>query len=134
MTKMIAIAAASAAMLMTSSASFAQTAKNYYLVPSASGTERVMSEGDTGEGMEVMRGENGMAPSNCPAGGFYRSAENMINECGEGGASYELANPEAGSMMPSGTAWPQGAMMMRHMESGAQKSSEGVGGEKGNNN
>ena len=65
-----------------------------------------------GNSMKVMRGENGMAPADCPAGSYYEGPKETVVACGEGGMSYSVAKPGSGMMMKSGKAYPEGAMMM----------------------
>ena len=133
MKKFLAISVASAA-LMLSGASYAQNADGeWYVQETASGEQRIFGGGNP-EGAPLLEGVNGAAPADCPEGSFYRTGDNSIAACGEGGAAFDLTAPEAGSMMSSGEAWPEGAMLMRPKESGAQKSSDSVGGETGQTN
>jgi hypothetical protein len=56
-----------------------------------------------------------MKPADCPPGTYYEAANERIASCDDD-AMFEMVAPEAGSMMPSGEAWPEGAMMLDYRE------------------
>jgi hypothetical protein len=68
-----------------------------------------------GDGMAVASTNDGMRPSDCPAGTYYEAANDQIAACDDD-AMFGMMAPEAGSMMPSGEPWPEGAMMLDYRE------------------
>jgi hypothetical protein len=126
MTKLLAIAAATALM---ASAAYAQVETEPYWVQTDAEGAKIYNE-ENSEGFPLLEGENFAAPADCPEGSFFRSGENMVTACGEGGATFDLAEPEAGSMMPSGDPWPENAMVMTPQapdsDSGSQKDTTGA--------
>lgn len=68
-----------------------------------------------GDGMAVAATDDGMKPADCPAGTYYEAANDQIAACDDD-AMFGMMAPEAGSMMPSGEAWPEGAMMLDYRE------------------
>jgi hypothetical protein len=127
--RILAIATASA--LMTGAA-FAQTmTEPWWVEEGANGAVVFNEENRSAGGIPLLEEDNFAAPADCPEGSFYRSGEDMVTACGEGGATFELAAPEAGSTMPSGDPWPENAMMMREPlgESGEQKQGDGSEGQ-----
>jgi hypothetical protein len=65
------------------------------------------------EGTELMMGEAGKKPANCPAGRFYTTdaSQQMVMACTDD-AKYSLAAPESGAMMANGKPYPEGSMIM----------------------
>lgn len=118
--KKLLTAAAAAAMMFGATAAYAQNAEAEFYVTGEGPEMRVMG-GDNAEGAMIVGDDTYAVPADCPEGAYYRSAENELTACGEGGAAFELAEPEAGAMMSSGEAFPEGAMMMMPRESGEQK-------------
>ncbi len=113
-------AAAAAAMIFGASTGFAQNAQTEMYMTGSGDEMRVMGADDN-EGSLVIQSENYAVPADCPEGSYYMSAENQVTACGEGGASFDLAEPESGATMSSGDAFPEGAMVMTPRESGEQK-------------
>jgi hypothetical protein len=109
MAKLLAIATATALM---AGAAHAQVETEPWWVQEDAEGAMIYNE-ENSEGMPLLEGENFAAPADCPEGSFYRSGENTVTACGEGGAMFDLAEPEEGSTMPSGDPWPENAMMMR---------------------
>jgi len=70
---------------------------------------------DGGDGVAVAGTDDGMRPSDCPAGTYYEAANDQIAACDDD-AMFGMMAPEAGSMMASGEAWPEGAMMLDYRE------------------
>jgi hypothetical protein len=118
---------AAAAMMLGATAANAQNATTEYYVTGEGADMRVMG-GDNTEGVVVLGDETYAVPADCPEGSFYRSGENMLTACGEGGASFEIAEPAAGATLRSGDAFPEGAMVMTPRDDGdnAQDASGGT--------
>ena len=76
-----------------------------YLNREESGTYRIFGPDNT-EGTELLVGENGASPADCPEGSFYRNADNMIAGCGTDEV-FGVAPIEEGTMMSSGQAYPK---------------------------
>ena len=114
------LATAAAATMLLTTAAFAQNATVEYYT-TGEGDNMMVMGGDMSEGARVMGDDTYAMPSDCPEGSYYRSGENMLTACGEGGASFEVTSPESGAMMSSGEAYPQGARVMTPRESGEQK-------------
>ena len=121
MSKLVVIATASALM---ASAAYAQVqTEPWWLEQGAQGAIVFNEENRESGGIPLLEEDNFAAPADCPEGSFYRSGENTVTACGAGGATFELAAPEAGTTMPGGDPWPENAMIMREPmgESGEQK-------------
>jgi hypothetical protein len=117
MTKFLAIAAAAGLMAGTA---HAQTQNEVWWVEEgAQGAIVFNQENQSAGGIPLLEEDNFAVPADCPEGSYYRSGENTVTACGEGGAMFDLAAPDAGTMMPTGDPWPENAMLMR--ESGEQK-------------
>ena len=108
MTKLLAIATATALM---AGAAYAQVETEPWWVQEDAEGAMIYNQ-ENSEGMPLLEGENFAAPGDCPEGSFYRSGENTVTACGEGGAMFDLAEPEEGTMMPSGDPWPENTWMM----------------------
>jgi hypothetical protein len=125
--RILAIATASA--LMTGAA-FAQVqTEPWWVEQGAQGAVVFNEENRESGGIPLLEEDNFAMPADCPEGSFFRSGENTVTACGEGGAMFDLAAPEAGSTMPSGDPWPENAMTMVPQgmeESGSQKDSTGA--------
>ena len=104
----------------------ASTANADYFIRDANGQKFVV---DTGTNVEtvLLIEENGVAPSTCPAGSFWQTADGRIFACDDAAATFTLVAPEPGVLMPSGDPWPENAMLMVPAdipeESGEQKDS-----------
>ena len=118
--KKLLTATAAAAMMFGATAAYAQNATTEFYVTGVGDEMRVMG-GDNTEGAVIVGDETYAMPSDCPEGAYWRSGENMLTACGEGGAAFDLAAPESGAMMSSGDAFPDGAMVLTPRESGDQK-------------
>jgi hypothetical protein len=132
MTKLLAIATASALM---ASAAYAQVqTEPWWVEEGAQGAIVFNEENRASGGIPLLEEDNFAIPASCPEGSFYRSGENTVTACGPGGATFELAAPDAGTTMPGGDPWPENAQMMREPlgESGTQKSGESEQGKKNN--
>lgn len=105
-------AAAAAAIMLSASAGYAQDKSDMYVT--GEGENMMVMGGGTAEGARIVGDDTYAMPSDCPEGAYYRSAENQLTLCGEGGASFEMMAPEAGAMMSSGDAYPEGSMMLRN--------------------
>jgi hypothetical protein len=111
MKKFLTASGAAVAMLLSvSAASALDERKDFYMTQNDSGERVVWWNGAT-EGSPLLTGENGAAPADCPPGSFYEGAQNQIFAC-EGNVAYSLSEPEEGTMMSSGEAYPEGAMVM----------------------
>jgi hypothetical protein len=108
MKKILLIAAT--ATLMASAGYAADTEKMY--LANMGGKHMVMG-GMNAQGSEVMMGEAGKKPANCPAGSYYMtdSSQQMVMAC-DNDAKYALSAPESGAMMANGKPYPEGSMMM----------------------
>jgi hypothetical protein len=122
MTKLLAIATASALM---ASAAYAQVQNEpWWVEQGAQGAIVYNQENQAAGGIPLLEEDNFAVPADCPEGSFFRSGENTVTACGEGGAIFDLASPEEGTMMPSGDPWPENTMLMAPQgmeESGEQK-------------
>ncbi len=105
------LAATAVAVFALTSASYAADTEKMYL-GTMNGKHMVMG-GMNADGTELMMGEAGKKPTNCPAGGFYQtdSAQQMVMAC-DNDAKYSLMAPESGMMMANGKPYPDGTMMM----------------------
>ena len=97
-----------------------------YVTQDASGTRMIMG-GETAEGAPLLMGDAGNRPADCPAGSFYEGAQGQIFPCEGESLGFTMMAPDAGTMMPDGQAWPEGAMLMQPNgmpagDSGTQKS------------
>ena len=110
MKKIFAIAAATGLMLSISGASAQDEMKGMYVT--GEGASRMVMGGEMTAGAPVLAGTNGAAPADCPEGSFYEGTDSMIVACGADGAQFNMMAPPAGTMMPNGEAYPEGAMMM----------------------
>ena len=110
MRMVIAATAAITLMALASSGYAADTEKMY--LGTMNGKHMVMG-GMNSEGTELMMGEPGKKPSNCPTGSFYTTdaSQQMVMAC-DTDAKYALTAPEAGAMMANGKPYPEGTMMM----------------------
>jgi hypothetical protein len=128
--KKLLTAAAAAAMMFGASAGYAQDPQLY--VTSDGDTMMVMG-GDNAEGAKVVGDDTYAMPSDCPEGAYFRSGENQLTACGEGGASFELAAPDAGAMTSTGDAFPAGSMLLNKSddETGNEPSGSGTSGSGG---
>ena len=70
---------------------------------------------DNTDGMAVTMGTGGTKPVDCPAGTFYEGAQDQIMACDDD-AMFMMTEPGAGTMMPSGEAWPDTARMLEYRE------------------
>jgi hypothetical protein len=136
MKKFLAVTAAAAAMAFATAAN-AQDPQ-LYVTQDAGGARMVMG----GEApAPLMMGTDGAKPADCPAGSFYEGAQAQIFPCEGESEGFTMMAPEAGTMMPDGSPWPEGAMLvqpngMAAGESGGQKAGDtgGGAGESGDNN
>jgi hypothetical protein len=110
MRMLIAATAAVTFTALTSGGYAADTEKMY--LSTMNGKHMVMG-GMNAEGTELMMGEAGKKPANCPAGSFYTtdSSQQVVMAC-DNDAKYALTAPESGAMMADGKAYPEGTMMM----------------------
>ena len=96
---------------MLAGAAYAADTEKMYL--SNMGGKHMVMGGSNAQGTELMMGESGKKPSNCPAGSFYQtdSSQQMVMAC-DNDAKYSLTAPESGAMMANGKPYPEGSMMM----------------------
>jgi hypothetical protein len=116
MKKVLAVTAATAALLLSGSA-YAQSSgaetKDIYVTRGASGDFMVNVAG-----MEspLLKGENGAAPANCPEGQYYSiqgsQGEEQIFACGNTDVSFGLFEPNEGEMMATGQPYPENAFLL----------------------
>lgn len=108
MKKALFAAAALGALAMSSA--YAADEKMY--LSTMQGKHMVMGGANT-EGSEVVMGESGAKPANCPAGSYYMtdSSQQMVMACDDD-AKFSLSAPESGAMMSNGEPYPEGSMMM----------------------
>ena len=123
MRKFLAVTTAAAALFFATAAN-AQDPQ-LYVTQDASGTRMVMG-GEMAEGAPLLMGEAGNRPADCPAGSFYEGAQGQIFPCEGESQGFTMMAPGAGTMMPNGSPWPEGAMLMQPNgmavgESGQQK-------------
>ena len=105
-----AVAVLAAASVASAQEQNAKALEGMYGMPGTGGTMMMMGSGNRSMGAVVM-GENGMAPANCPEGGYYMKERNIIAPCG-GTTTYRMRAVRSGEMMSSGEAYPEGAMVM----------------------
>lgn len=122
MKRLLAVTTAAAALMFAGSAGYAQDLEmpQIYVMQDSSGQRMVMTS-DNPQGSSLLVGEAGAVPGDCPAGSFYETESSVIIACGDDTAMFDLQAPEAGAMMMSGEAFPQGAMVGIPRESGEQK-------------
>jgi hypothetical protein len=109
MRKSVAYAAVGALMLATTGA-FAQTSDMYV---SKSG-DKWMFHGGTApaEGTEVLQGENGAKPANCPEGSYWLNDKQMLASC-TGTDELGFAKIPEGQKTPSGQDYPADSYMVQ---------------------
>ena len=96
---------------MTMGAYAADTEKMYL---SNQGGKHMVMGGSNAMGTEVMMGQGGQKPANCPPGGYYMtdSSQQMVMAC-DNDMKYALSAPDSGAMMANGKPYPEGSMMMQ---------------------
>lgn len=94
-----------------STALAADTEKMY--LSKSNGKTMVMG-GMNSEGSELMTGEAGKKPANCPAGSYYTTdaSQQMVMACADD-SKFSVAAPESGEMMANGKPYPEGSMVMK---------------------
>jgi hypothetical protein len=102
-----------AAALLALIGSVGQAADTEKMYLSNMGGKHMVMGGMNAQGSEVMMGEAGKKPANCPAGSYYMtdSSQQMVMAC-DNDAKYALSAPESGAMMANGKPYPEGSMMM----------------------
>jgi hypothetical protein len=110
MRRFLAVTTTAMALVLGASAAQAQDKGGLYMSTTANGDQMIMG-GDMAEGARVLEGSNGAAPSECPAGSFYRASETTVVAC-EGGTVYTLSEPGEGMMMSDGNPYPEGSMLL----------------------
>ena len=81
---------------------------------------------DNMEGTELLMGENGAAPTDCPDGSYYRNADNFIIGCGTEDP-LGVGPIEEGAMMQSGDPFPAGASRLMPNGQPFSESNENTG-------
>ena len=119
MKKVLALTTAFAGLFLAAS-----TANADYFIRDANGQKFVVDTTTNAETVLLLE-ESGAAPANCPAGSFWQTADGRIFACGDAAATFTLAAPQPGVLMPSGDPWPENTMLMvpadMPAESGEQK-------------
>src|SRR4051794_36752152 len=107
----ILIASAAVTLLALTSGGFAADTEKMYLT-TVKGKHMVMGGLDAA-GTELLVGQAGKKPANCPAGSFYTTdpSQQMVIAC-ESDAKYALSAPETGEMMANGKPYPAGSKIM----------------------
>ncbi len=118
MRRLLTFAAAAAALTATTTFTSAQNATDGYYITGTGEDRMVMSQGG-GEGTRLLQGENGARPADCPAGSFYDTG-NGIGAC-DNDAMFTAMQPESGTRMGNGEAFPENSMMLQPMETGSSK-------------
>jgi hypothetical protein len=131
MKRILALTAAALLTTITAAAAQEQSAdwfkKGYMMTDSG----KMMIMGPNNQRSEVLMGENGMAPSNCPEGSFYSTGESTIAPCGKNpGVTYKWRPAASGDMMASGEAYPSGAMILDTTGDSGSSRGNGTGGGK----
>ncbi len=93
------------------SAGYAADTGNMYM--STMGEKHMVMGGMDAQGSEVIMGQDGKKPTNCPAGSFYMtdSSQQTVMSC-DNDAKYSLSAPESSAMMANGKPYPEGSMVM----------------------
>jgi hypothetical protein len=117
MSRVIALAAV-ALLAGVATASAQDSREGMYAAPNSSGDMMVFGP-DNMEGSPLMMGANGK-PADCPPGTYYEAAQNQIMSCDDDEGSFMMSAPAEGTMMPSGEAWPEGAMNLEYREGKVQ--------------
>ena len=105
--------ATAALFLFAGSAAFAQDnnvtadVEPYYVQEGSDGVF-MYREDDMDNRITVMGDTTYAVPAECPEGSFYRSGENTITACGEGGAVYNITELEEGAMTGDNQPFPEG--------------------------
>lgn len=93
------------------------------------GEDRMVVNTEDNSQSRLLRGSNGAAPGDCPAGSFYELDDQSIRSCDDASARYSTSAPGSDEMMTDGQPFPQGSMMLRDSASGsgdAQDSGTGL--------
>jgi hypothetical protein len=102
--------AAAAALMATTSIAVAQTSEeNYEFYITGSGDSRMVVS-RSGEETPLLQGENGVRPSDCPAGSFYETADGVA-ACDDDMA-FSLTEPSADMTRDDGQPFEEGAMIL----------------------
>ena len=114
MRKLLALTTAAALLASVSVAAAQDNREGMWMGQSDSGDWMVYGPDNT-DGSMVMMDTGGAKPADCPAGTYYEGPQDQIMACDDD-AMFNMVAPESGSMMPSGEAWPEGAMMLEYRE------------------
>ena len=99
-----------AAVLWTGTA-FAQTSDMY--VTKSDDGKWTIHGGTTGaEGSEILQGEAGAAPTNCPQGSYWLDGQQMLNTCGTG-ELLGFGEITEGQTTASGEAFPENSYLVQ---------------------
>ena len=104
-----ALTAAAAALVFAGSANAA-----WYVTEGSDGSRMVMNSEDMTE-TALLAGADGAAPTDCPAGSFYEGEQGQVFAC-EGGTTFNMVEPEAGTVMESGERYPQGSFLLEESD------------------
>ena len=113
MKKILVSSMTAAALIVGASAAYALDPTPYM---TGSGDSRMIMDGKSPTGARILSTTDGMAPSDCPAGAYYDGPDETVVACGDGGMTYGMMAPPAGSMMSDGKPYPEGAMMLESRE------------------
>lgn len=119
---------AAGTLLAATSLAVAQTAttsENYDWYMTGSGDQRMIHSRSSGESTQLLLGENGVRPADCPEGSFFEAADGSIVACEDETAMFDLTEPGPDMTMDDGQPFQEGAMLMTPAEQGA---STNVGG------
>src|SRR5687768_15560391 len=122
MRKFLAVTTAAAALVFATAAN-AQDPQ-LYVTQDASGTLMIMG-GEMAAGAPLLMGDAGNRPADCPAGSFYEGAQGQIFPCEGESLGFTMMAPDAGTMMPNGSPWPEGALLMQPNGMAVGESGEG---------
>lgn len=89
-----------------------------YMVPGNDGQMMMMGHDNSNRGV-VLKGENGMAPSNCPDGSFYMSGSDTITSCGAKPAKYRFRAAGTTDQTPNNAGLPNNAMTLEPADTGS---------------
>ena len=100
-----------AAMVLSASSAWAQSSEMY--VTRGDGDQWTFHGGTAGaEGSNVLMGEAGAAPANCPEGSYWMTDEQMIRACGTE-EDLGFAEIPEGQQTATGEAFPENSYLVQ---------------------
>ena len=103
------LAALAVGTIVVATSAFAEDATWY--LSSVEGKQMIQGGANT-TGTELLVG-TGARPADCPAGSFYTTdaSQQMVMKCDDD-AKFTLSDPESGTMMSDGQAYPTGSKIL----------------------